>query len=576
MHKRIWIVLLSVVVSASPVWAADDQAEEKPPDDMPDLTESSKLPEKMPATVAGQITCDGEPIAGVRVTDGVDFAVTDAEGKYSITLKPDPLVPYTPSRCISVCWPTGTWPKRFPSGKFDWWVRLLDVKDPAAVNFELVSREQELPVVATFGTDPHDNFTRAQNFVWLDETARAGDHVTFAVAGGDLGYLGFGNADEAYTSIRKFTHAFPVPMPHCIGNHDVVGIHSKWWSVAHELAGYGAFIKYVGPVRWSFDVAGIHFVGMDFSLIDEAGKIQLGIAQSALDWLEKDLAAQPEGTPIYFFAHQPWSPHERFFELLDKYNVKLAIGGHSHRNMFLNTEPAKPGQIEYWTKMSLYTLVYAGREKFEFVDRCIYKGNRKGWDDHWSHHGRACALVNDFAENMKQDFEGKHVGVADVTLDGKSRAIETVAGKTYDVRVGARGAGDAPQNTWGLRLSAEDGQTYEFIYDEKADMLTLMGLKTYFNPVIPTRNEDLSAVKPEGPTDADSPDHWVEMRIMVTPDRVRVLVGNRLHYEKFITPGAAKKLEIFSDDGPTEFKRVDVWQRTYPADYKPRRTANTG
>ena len=59
----------------------------------------------------------------------------------------------------------------------------MDVKDPADVDFKLVTRRQDPPVVVTFGTDPHDNFTRAHNFYWLDETARAGDHVTFAVAG---------------------------------------------------------------------------------------------------------------------------------------------------------------------------------------------------------------------------------------------------------------------------------------------------------------------------------------------------------------------------------------------------------
>jgi len=463
MHKHVWMGLLWMVLLSVRVLAEDTPAEDNPPADLPDLAESSKIPDRMPATVGGRVTLDGEPMAGVRVTDGVDFVTTDAEGRYAITLKPDPLVPYTPSRSIGVCWPTGTWPKRLKSGRFDWWARLMDVKDAAKVDFELVTRRQGLPVVVTFGTDPHDNFTRAENFCWLDETARAGDHVTFAVSGGDLGYLGFGNADEAYTSIRKFTEAFPVLMPHCIGNHDVVGIHSKWWSVPHELAGYGAFVKYVGPVRWSFDVAGLHFVGMDWSLIDEAGKIQPGVADSALDWLEKDLAAQPEGTPVYFFNHQAWSPHQRLYELLDKYHVKLALGGHSHRNMFLNDAPAEPGQIEYWTKMSEYTLVYADRDGFEFVDRCVYKGNRKGWDDHWHHHGRACALRNDFAENMNRDFQGRHVAVRDVTPDGKSKRMGTVPGKTYDIRVGARGTGDAPANTWGLRLTGEDGKTYEFL-----------------------------------------------------------------------------------------------------------------
>lgn len=551
-----------------------------------EIAAAEKLAAKMPATVRGAVYLDrntndrmdaGEELSGVRVTDGVDFAVTGADGRYTLEIKPDPLIPHLPSRTVSVCWPTGTWPKRLKSGRYDWWVRLMDVKHPDRVDFALTACEQTPPVVVSFGTDPHDNFTRAHNFTWTDETARAGDHVTFAVAGGDLGYMNFGNAMAAYATIQKFTDEFPVLMPHCVGNHDVVGIHDTTWTTPHELSGYGAFIKHVGPVRWSFDVAGIHFVGMDWALIDENGKLECGIDASALDWLERDLAAQPEGMAIYFFCHQPWSPHPRFFELLDRYRVKLAIGGHSHRNMFLNSEPPAPGQIEYWTKMSLYTLIYARSDGFDFVDRCVYKGNRKDWEDHWDHQSRGCALYNDFAEGMSAEFKGRRVSVQDVTLSaGATRAIEAVPGRTYDLRVGARGEGRAPAGAWGLRLTGEDGVVHEFRYDDKADLLTLMGLQTYFNPTIPTRTEDLSKVNPERATASEDPDHWVELRILVTPDRVRVIAGNRLHYEKFITPGAAAKIEIFSEGGATEFKRVDIWERTYPADYKPRRTANSG
>ena len=42
---------------------------------------------------------------------------------------------------------------------------------------------------------------------------------------------------------------------------------------------------------------------MDWGLVDDKGAIQLGIADSALDWLEKDLASLPQGTPVYFFNH---------------------------------------------------------------------------------------------------------------------------------------------------------------------------------------------------------------------------------------------------------------------------------
>ncbi|MHC4983455.1 MAG: hypothetical protein ACYTF6_09870, partial [Planctomycetota bacterium] len=291
--------------------------------------------------------------------------------------------------------------------------------------------------------------------------------------------------------------------------------------------------------------------------------IQCGVADSAIDWLEKDLEALPKGTPVYLFSHQAWSPHKRFYEVLGKYGVRLCLGGHSHRNMLLNTSPPKPGEIEFWSKMSLYTLLYVDRDGFEFVDRCIYRGGRNGWDGHWNHSRRACALYNDAGAQKNQ--RGRHVGLQDIRLNSESTTVETAAGPTYDVRFGARGAGGRPARRFGLRITGADGKVQDFSYDNFNHMLSLMGRETYFDPTIPTATAG-----------AAEDDDWVEMRIFVMPDRVRVLVNSRLHYQKFIKPGAAKKIEFFAEDGAAEFGRVDVWQRTSPADYKPRRTANTG
>jgi hypothetical protein len=159
--------------------------------------------------------------------------------------------------------------------------------------------------------------------------------------------------------------------------------------------------------------------------------------------------------------------------------------------------------------------------------------------------------------------------VEGVTLDGRSREIQPVEGATYDLRLGAKAAGARPARRWGLRVTGQDGKVHEFIYDAKEHTLDLLGLKTPFSPAINPghggQKKDLDPKEQE----------WVEMRIFVMPDRVRVLVNSRLHYQKSITPGTAKKIEFFAEDGAAEFGRVDVWQRTWK-DYKPRATANSG
>jgi len=573
-NERILAVLAALACTIG-VAAAETKKPEKPPAGMPDLTVSSKLPEKMPKRVAGRVfidrnangKCDnGEAVEGVRVTDGVDFVTTDARGRYTITIKGDPLVPYLPSRTVSVCWPDGTWPiQHGRGGIWSWWARLKDIKDAAKVDFRLAPRKAKLPVCVAFGTDPHDSLRREQNNIFRDEVARAGNHATFALMCGDLGYLGFGNADRDYTDIRKYTNEFPVLMMHCIGNHDVVGAHSKWWKSPHELAGNGAFIKYLGPIRWSFDHAGVHFVGVDWMLIDEKGHIQCGLADSAIDWLEKDLKSVAKGTPVYFFNHQPWSPHERFYKVCAKYGVKLCLGGHSHRNMFL----AANGGVEYWTKMSLYTLLYVDKSGFEFVDRCIYRGGRNGWAGNWHHNRRGCALYTDPGAEKAQ--RGKHVSAENVRLTSGSKALEVPKGPTCDIRIGARGIENKPAKRWGLRITDSNGKIHKLARDDAANSLDLLGRKTFFNPILlfPKAVRKSTALDP-------AEQKWIEMRIFIMPDRVRVIVNSRLHYQKFIKVGEARKIEYFAEDGTAEFGRIDLWQRTWPKDWKPRATANTG
>jgi len=558
-------VAFAVVVLAAAGGAS--VAADKPPKGLPDTTESAKLIAKMPKTVSGRVWVDrngnkkfdsGEGLIGARVTDGVDFVPVDSTGAYSITIKPDPVIPYTPSRTVSVSWPDGVWPVRAGwTGTWGWHVRLKDIKDPRKVDFRFVPvGKTQWPMCLSFATDPHDYLRRPQNAVYRDEVAAAGQHVQFSVMGGDLGYFGFANADTGYTSIAQFTGHFPHTLFHIVGNHDVVGIHSTWWKVPHENAGNGAFTKYLNPVRWSFTRQGIHFIGMDWA--HEGGRgFECGTADSAAAWMEKDLKSLPKGTPTYLFVHM-WSGNTD--ALCQKYGVKLLLAGHSHRNIC--AAPAGPGRpTPLWTKMSLYTLLYIDKKgDFEFVDRCIYKGGRRGWDGHWRHSRRACALLHDWPQADK-GYPLQHNGVKDVVLTDGTKTLKPVDGATYDLRIGAAGTGRTPAKRYGLRLVPANGEPIEFAYVDR-NRLDLMGLKTYFNRVMRFADQ------------ADEPEKWLEMRIIVMPDRVRVIVNSRLHYEKFITPGQARKIEIFATGGSAEFARADVWQRDWTG-RKIKRTANT-
>lgn len=549
MLRHVYRALTGLLLTGA---VATGQTNTPPPQPEPDFGPAAALMKKMPATVSGLVTLDGKPLANVRVTDGIDFVTTGADGRYSITLKPDGKTPYTPSRTVGVCWPNGTWPVRTgPGGRWQWWARLADVKDPAKVDFRLESRVQKFPICAAWGTDPHDGFEREFNKTYLNEMLDGAGHIDFGVTSGDLHYMQWFMADKAFAFIEKFLAPLPFMMIHVIGNHDVTAYGPDGDRALHEMMGQGPFAKYLGPTRWSFDTGGKHFVAFNWPMIDDAG----------IAWLEKDLDSVPKGTPSYLLIHM-W---DKFLgPVMQKYpTVKLVLAGHSHRNIYAGKE----GEADFWTKMSLYTYLYVNEDgTYEFVDRCIYHGARNGWDGHWSHDGRGCALYN---VEVPKEQRGPGTELKDVVLESKSQTIAPADGATYDIRFGARPVAGKPARRWGLRLTGQDGKVQEFAYDDKAHTVTLMGLTTPFNPLV-TPGHGGQAKDLDG-----KEQDWVEMRLLVMPDRIRVLVNSRLHYQKWVTPGVAKKIEFFAEDGAAEFGRVNVWKREWK-DYKPTNCANSG
>lgn len=154
-----------------------------------------------------------------------------------------------------------------------------------------------------------------------------------------------------------------LPVEHCIGNHDVWGWNRKASRTAGDEPGWGK--------RWatdlfgldrryrSFDRAGWHFVVLDstFPVVDPKGEPYTAkLDDEQFDWLARDLAAAPAGTPVCVLSHIPILSAAAFMDgenaktgdwqvpgawmhvdarrigtLFTKHpNVKLCLSGHLH------------------------------------------------------------------------------------------------------------------------------------------------------------------------------------------------------------------------------------------------------
>jgi hypothetical protein len=468
----------------------------------------------------GKIDAGDNGLADVYVSDGVAFARTAADGSYTLKFADDPLVPYKPAQVLAVSWPSGTWPvgRRY-------WVRRSDLKAGESVDFLLNEMKQALPFTFAHGTDPHDNVCGGDGF--RDDIARMGDPVKFCIMTGDLGYATRDSAEKMFTSLRDATQKFPVPLLHAPGNHDICDIHTTKWTEQDPLAGYGPYTKYLGPLRYSFTYAGVHFVALDWARINEKGELQTGTPDAVIEWVKRDLANQKPGTRTFVFMHHDFRHgDDSFWDVLLKHKVELVIAGHSHRNK----EETRRG-IQRLTTQNLcgpYRLITVRDAGHDIVNRC-FTGTAAG---HAHSYAGQCKMALPFAPLAAR--RGAHTELAEkvvkdaVALDGfKAREFDLLAevdpgtAKRFGVRIGT--GADARE----LALTRGDG--FEFA-----------GVHSF-------------ATRARA-------DKLYRVRVVSDGGKILVQVNNRIEYEGALAPKEAAPVVLFAEGGAATFNKVEAWE----------------
>lgn len=319
-----------------PCLAADPATQELPADIVAEVQASYN--EKAPATVSGVVFVDanangtreaGEKgLAGVAVTDGVSIVESDAEGVYTIAIQPDATIPWTPARTVSVCWPDGYW----PVGRH--WHRLSDIPDGRDAHFALRPDVQKLPFAFSHITDDHGSGGGYAAFA--RDLKLLGGMSKFVVDTGDMLYANYSTPGQAMGPYRALVANikkadFGVPHLSVPGNHDNTGttMAPEMYDPKHPLFCHGLYTKYLGPVRWSFDYGGCHFVGLDWKQpeADPKAKWENLVPQEAVDWLKKDLARVPEHRRVFVFVHFPTGVPE-YHKVIGR--ALWSFGGHNH------------------------------------------------------------------------------------------------------------------------------------------------------------------------------------------------------------------------------------------------------
>jgi Icc-related predicted phosphoesterase len=259
----------------------------------------------LPADVVGSVFVDrnangrrdpGEPgLAGVAVSNQDTVVVTDSAGAFRMTSRG--------TGVVFVSTPNGY----AANGPF-WRDAGTDAATP--LSFGLVPLAAGAEFSFLHASDTHistASLPRTRRFRAIadslapDVVLITGDLVRDALRVPEAEATGY------YDLFMGERNTFRSPVFTVPGNHENFGIErdTSHVSQSHPLYGRAMYRHYLGPDYYSFTRGGVHFIGLNTVDIDDQ-RYYGHVDSVQVEWLKRDLALLPPGTPVVTFDHIPF------------------------------------------------------------------------------------------------------------------------------------------------------------------------------------------------------------------------------------------------------------------------------
>lgn len=295
----------------------------------------------------------GKGIAGVPVSDGYKFTVTDANGVYQMVA--DPLcryVFYTLPAEYKTTLDEDHYPRFFSKGKMDLDLVnrndfVLERKTVDETNWTFVSISDPQPDEANDVVRyTNESIPDIQNTL---NTAQANGKYknAYAITLGDLtsSVPALHQSMKASMSNVQLADGRYLPFYQCTGNHD----HNTAPTIYESVNEY---ISYFGPTEYSFNIGKAHIVVVDNILFKnwkatgDNNDYTCGLTDGQYQWLLQDLSyvQDKEDKVIFFVCHAPFmsAPGDRdhvqlynhyadILNQLAEFHDAHILSGHSHR-----------------------------------------------------------------------------------------------------------------------------------------------------------------------------------------------------------------------------------------------------
>lgn len=263
---------------------------------------------RQPATISGHVYFDrngngihdaGERgLRGVAVSNQDQVVVSDAEGAYHLSGPGS-------TGIVFVSVPNGY----VSRGAF--YVRVDgSPSNPGPLDFGMSSAPAATTLTFIHASDTHianASLPRTKRLRALIDSIRP----AFVIISGDLvrDALRVGEAEATgyYELFQREMALIAPPVFTIPGNHEAFGIERDKSGVTadHPLYGRAMYRHYRGPDYYSFNRAGVHFVGLNSVDIDDT-RYYGHVDSLQLAWLERDLAVIPPTMPVVTFNHIPF------------------------------------------------------------------------------------------------------------------------------------------------------------------------------------------------------------------------------------------------------------------------------
>ena len=285
----------------------------------------------------GQIDAGEQRLAGVKVSNGRQIAVTDGQGQYKLPVDDDTILfvikprnwqsPLNADQLPQFYYihkPTGSPDSRFPgvgpTGPL-----------PSSVDFPLHPQSEPQQFRAVLFGDPQPRNQTEVDYIAHDVVEELiGTEASFGVTLGDIVFDDL----SIFGPLNRTIALIGIPWYNVVGNHDI-NLDARQDKESDET-----FERFYGPAYYSFDHGPVHFLVLDdiewyLKQSDGKGTYRGGLDPEQMEFIRNDLASIPDQQLVVLMMHIPLvDVHNRqeLYRLIEQRPFCISISGHTHHH----------------------------------------------------------------------------------------------------------------------------------------------------------------------------------------------------------------------------------------------------